>query len=947
MGERAPRLFAELPESLTFRDGIFCFAAVGGKPCAVTARDLIGRDDELDQISAFLRGVESLPSALVLGGEPGIGKTTLWRRGIADASAHGYQVLACSPAEMEAELAYAAVADLIEEALPEIEQRLPPPQRWALRIALFLEEAKEVHPDRRAVAAALLGALRALASRSRLLIAIDDVQWLDASSAAALAFAARRIRDTPIAFLMSSRGAENPLDVPEDRLWRVDVGPLSLGALRRLLEERIGRIYPRPLLRRLHEVSGGNPFYALELGRVTPEHELSRREPLPVPDRLADLIGARLRLLPQQTIAVLGAAAALADPTLELVEAAIGSEAVTRLSPAVDAGLVEVIGGQVRFTHPLFAESVQAGLEPGAARALHARLAAIVPELEQRARHLAASADPPDEAVARALEEAARAAASRGAPASAAELAEAAVTYTPPRRPEDLRRRTLAAADHHDVAGGAVRARVLLGEVVARERAGHDRAVALERLARIAADADTAIRLFEQASDEAADDLALKVTVEQGLAGAKWVARSAMPDAVRHLREALRLAEQLRDDRTLLRVLGALVWVEVFLGTSDASARLDRALRLRERARGLALVDDPRWTKANVLAWTDGLERARTVLDTLCREAVARDEEGALAMFLHMLGKVEWRLGHWADARRHVDQAEELARYLELDTVRAFALEKQVLLYAYAGDVDAARSKAAETLAAASWTETSVRHSLGVLALSRGDPAEACRELEPVCESAWRAGVREPTHLREMPEAVQAFVAVGETARAAELLERFEQEARRLERRSGLALAGRCRGLLAATEGRYAYAEAAFEEALGQHRRVQEPFELARTFLAFGSVQRRAKRRSHARELLGHALAIFEELGARLWAERARAELARIGGRAPSSGDLTATERQLADLVAQGLSNKEIAAALFVTPKTVGTKLSRIYAKVGVHSRTELVRRLGERTSKV
>jgi DNA-binding CsgD family transcriptional regulator len=321
-------------------------------------------------------------------------------------------------------------------------------------------------------------------------------------------------------------------------------------------------------------------------------------------------------------------------------------------------------------------------------------------------------------------------------------------------------------------------------------------------------------------------------------------------------------------------------------------------------------------------------------------------------MFLHMLGMVEWRLGEWTHARRHVDEAEELASDLELDTIRAFAVTKQVRIDAHLGNVEAALDKAAEGLAVAAasgavWTETSIHEELGVLALSRSDPAEARRELESVAERTWEAGIREPANLREIPYAVEALVAVGEIARAAELLDRFEGEARRLDRASGLALAARCRGLLVAAEGDVDGAEGRFEEALRHHQRLEEPFELARTQLSFGSAQRRAKKRRHAREMLERALAVFEALGARLWAERARDELARIGGRRASSGELTASERQLAELVAEGLSNKEIAAALFVTPKTVGTKLSRIYAKVGVHSRTELVRRLGERASKV
>jgi DNA-binding CsgD family transcriptional regulator len=922
-------------------------------PWLVKDPDLIARDDEVEEIAAFLDDVEALPSALLLVGEAGIGKTTLWRHGVAEAMRRGYRVLACSPAEAEAELAYAAVADLLEPTLSEIEQRLPPPQRRALRIALLLEDADEAQPDRRAVAMALLRAFRELASQSPLLVAIDDVQWVDASSFAALRFATRRLREAPIALLLSSRAAENSLTAPDDRLHCIAVGPLSLGALRGLLEDRLSRVYPRALLRRLHEVSGGNPFYALELARgLDPEHELSPGDPLPVPARLGDLIGARLRTLPSETLDLLAAAAALADPTLDLLEAATDAQATSRLSPALEAGLVELHRGRLRFVHPLYAERARGLLEAGAGQALHRRLAAIVPDVEQRARHLAASALPPDEAVAQTLEEAARAARSRGAPSSAAELAEAALKWTPRERTAGVYRRTLAAAEYHEVAGEAAPARDLLKGVMANEAPGHERAAVLERLARIATDSDSAIRLFEQAWAEAGDDFALKLRVQYGLAGAKWVASRDIGDAARHLRQAVRLAEQLGDEGTLVRVLAALAWIEWFLGCAAAHEQLARALELRDRVCELPLFDDPRWTQANLLAWMGDLTRSRSLLEELCQEARARDEQGALAMFLGMLGKVEWRLGDWETARLHVDEAEELARYLELDTIRALTLEKQVWIGAHAGDVDASQAKAADGLAAAAASgavsvETGIRHSLALLALVRDDPARARDELETVCGRMWAAGRRESANLRETATLVEAFCALGETTRAVDLLGRFDREARRLDRAVGLALAARCRGLLAAAAGDFHRAEPAFEEALQQHRRVQEPFELARTLLSFGSVQRRAKKRAYARELLGRALAIFEELGARQWAERTCAELARIGGRAPSSGDLTATERQLTALVAQGLSNKEIAAALFVTPKTVGTKLSRIYAKVGVHSRTELVHRLGERASKV
>lgn len=919
-------------------------------PWWLTAPDLIGRDDELEEISAFLDHAEPLPWALVLEGEAGIGKTTLWRSGLALAESRGYRVLACSPAEAEGDLAYAAVADLLNDVLPEVEGELPAPQRRALRVALLLDDPGDVDRDRRAVAAALLGALRALAARSRVLVAVDDLQWLDASSAAALAFAARRVADEPVAFLLASRPGKRDWLVPPERLRRIDLRPVSLGALRRLLEERLSRRYPRPLLRRLYEVSGGNPFYALELARVlAPEQELRPGEPLPIPAPLGDLIDARLQALPPQTLEALAAAAALADPTFDLVDAALETDAAARLRPAVAAGLVELRREHVRFAHPLFAEHVRTIFDLRRTRALHRRLAEIVPDLEQRARHLAAGSEFPDEGVADVLERAARSAGARGAPASAAELAEAASRLTPSERVDDLFRRRVAAAEYHEVAGHGARAGALLQELVERAPDGHARAVALERLGRIAWDSDTAIRLFERARNEAGDDLALKISIEQGLAGAEWVAWRDVPRAAEHLRAALRLAEELGDERTLVRVLGALVWLDAFLGSPTDDELLRRALELRERVPDLPLADDPRWAHANVLAWTDEPERARTLLETLLHEATLREEEGARLMFLNMLGSVEWRLGRRAVARRHIAEAVDLARDLELDPAAAFALQKQVRIDADDGRSDAARANAAGALAVArasgtAWAEEGIRHSLGVLALSAGDLDEAHRHLESLGDWVWDAGVREPCNLRSIPDEIEVLILLGRRETAEDLLERFEREAQRLDRASGLATAARCRALLAAAAGDLEAASDEFRESLRQHDRLTEPSELARTLLAFGVVQRRAKQRRAARETLGRALALFEELGAMLWAERTRGELARIGGRTRASG-LTPTERRLAELVTEGLSNKQIAAALFVTPKTVSTQLSRVYAKLGVHSRTELVRRLGERTA--
>jgi DNA-binding CsgD family transcriptional regulator len=232
--------------------------------------------------------------------------------------------------------------------------------------------------------------------------------------------------------------------------------------------------------------------------------------------------------------------------------------------------------------------------------------------------------------------------------------------------------------------------------------------------------------------------------------------------------------------------------------------------------------------------------------------------------------------------------------------------------------------------------------ALGLLELSLGRPEEAHRYLGPLTAALLAGGIEEPGELRCLPDEVEALVSLGHLEEAEAILEPFERTARRLDRPTSLAVAGRCRGFLLAARGDVAEALSALEGAERQHRRRPLPFEQGRSFLALGQVQRRARRRRDARRSLERALAVFDELGARVWAEMASTELARIGGRAPSGGELTVTERRLAELVAEGRSNKEAASALFVTPKTVETQLSRIYAKLGIHSRGELARRVAK-----
>jgi len=916
---------------------------------SLVARSVIARNEERDKIVSFLSSAGDDPAMLLLEGDAGIGKTTLWDFGVDAATERGFRVLSSSPAAVEATLAYSTLTDLLAESLPEVEAGLAPPQRSALRVALLLDLVEDEPPEPRAIAIAVLNTLRILSLSSPVLIAVDDLQWVDAASASALSFAARRLRGVPVGFLVSQRPGTAPLDISPERLVHLELSPFSLGGLRRVLEDRLGWVYARPMLRRLYEASGGNPFYALELARALgPDAELRSDQPLPVPLRLRELIQARLRALPQDTVEPVRLAAALARPSLELLERALGVDLRVKLEPAVDAGVLELRAGDIRFAHPLFPESIRADLAPHEVRALHRRVAQIVVDNEERARHLGLGSERPDETIASTLEEAARAASRRGAPAAAADLVDDAVRLTPTGS-TNLSRRTFAAAEYHRISGDTARASRLLELLVAREPRGHRRALALERLARILDEPRTSTPLLEQALAEADGDLALMVMVEQALAGQAWLAWTDLPRAVRRLRRALELAEELEDRAVLAQVLASLADIETFLGRRFDQATIDRALALSEEDDRIELTQHPRWMRARILARVGEHVQAESLLTDLCREAADSGDEHALTMFLNEVAWGAWRRGDWTTALEEAERALELAQEAELTAIRAFALSLVAWLYANLGRVEEAHAASAETLAFASMIgarlpEMNARHALGVLALSLDDPAEARRQLDSLAERAWSAGIREPSILRTIPDEVAALVATSDVTKATDLLARFEREAVRLDRVWALAAAARCHGLIAGAEGEFERAEQAFEEALAHHDVLEQPFELARTLLARGVVQRRARKRREARHSLERALAIFDDLGARLWAQRTRAELARIGGRAAVGGDLTVTEQRLAELVTQGMSNKEIAAALFVTPKTVGTKLSRIYAKVGVHSRTELVRRLAERS---
>jgi DNA-binding CsgD family transcriptional regulator len=914
---------------------------------AATLPEVVGRDKELAAVVAFLESTEALPGALLLEGEAGIGKTTLWRAGVKSARELSYSVLRATPAEKEATFSYSGVSDLLADVLDEVLPGLPGPQRRALEVALLLRDSGRPPPEQHTLAVGLLGVLRALAASRPVVLAVDDVQWLDRSSAAMLEFAGRRLRNEPVAFLLARRQSSMldsdrlELAIPEERRLAVRVGPLSMGALHRLLRDRLGMTLARPALRRVHEASGGNPFYALELvralersgGRIRPGH------PLPVPETLEAILHERIGVLPPSVRQVLAAAAASRRPT----ESMLGDWPA--LEQASEAGLIELTNDEVTFTHPLLASAAYGSITAAERRRLHRRLAEVVSDPEERARHLALSAEAPDKEIADALEGAARGAAARGAPAAAAELAELAVRLTPTSERARLLERSVDGAWYHVSAGELETAASML-EQLEELSPGVARADALLLLASAQQSFEQSLELAERALDDARGDDARVAKLECYI-GEILLVQGSADRALEHARAALKPAERAADRTILATALSTVAWFETLFAVEPTPGLLERAVVLEEAAVHDRVYDtsSPSFALGMRLMLAGRLDEARPRMDMLLERAVSLGDEAAVVAALLHQAELEFRAGNWSLAARKAAEGYERAEQIGREQDMSALLYASALVDAHLGRVREARDAATRGIAfsercgdeAFRLQNLSV---LGFLELSVGDPGAADRILRPLAARLASFGWREPSIYGELPNAIEALVELGELEEARRLLAELQDRLSRIESPWGEASAGRCEGLILAAEGDLAAALRALERALTLHEQLPQPFDLARTLLALGAIQRRARKRGAARESLEGALATLDELGATLWAEKARSELARIGGRTPAGDELTPTERRIAELVARGKTNKEVAAQLFLAPRTVEGHLTRIYEKLGLRSRAELAHRL-------
>ena len=915
-------------------------------------RSLVGREREISAALQSLELVRVGPAAVVIEGDPGIGKSALWRLAVDAARERGLCVLEARPSEAEGRLPYAALGDLLGREFEGAAERLPGPQRRALEVALLLADPDGELPDQRAIAVAVLGVLRSLAADRGVALAIDDVQWLDADSARALTFAARRLTDEPVLVLLARRGQAGPslplgLDTGiEPRVVRLSLGPLGVGELRRLLVERLDLPLARPLLLRVHAAACGNPLYGLEIGRVLAREggRLGATVELPLPETLEGLLDQRLARLSAGAREALAAVAALAHPTPARV-AAVSAAAAEGLDEAMDAELVRLDGGSLYIGHPLYGSLAFARLRPIQRHALHRRLAELVDDAEERALHLAHALQAPDESVARTLIEAARRARARGAPEAALELAEHALRLWPAHLRGERETAAIEASDASLAAGDTRRARRLLYDAL-EPADGSARAAMLERLATLCTYDGSLVEareLAEQALVCIPEDAPQRVIVHRRLA-LVYLLRADLEIADRHAHAAVALADAGGATASLARALANAACITALRGRGEeARPMIARALSLEGDPGAASIDDSPSAVAALLLMYEGELDAARQRLQQALARAQSLGGDPLSTGLLFALSELETRAGRFEDALELATRGLSASEQSDQGTERAVLLFAKALAGAHLGTVDTARDAALEGIAIAEQTghrfaEAQNRWALGLLELSLARATEAWAALRPAVSMLQTQQVGELGVVPVHPEAIEALLALGHLAEARDLLEELEAAAHTPWLR---AATGRCRGLVLAAAGEPDAAIEQLEQTAKALRDSDSSFALARTLHALGAVQRRAKRRAAARLSLESAAVLFRELAAHHWERRATAEITRLGGRqARHRDELTPTEHRIAELAASGRSNREIAGQLFITESTVEANLTRAYRKLGVRSRTELARRL-------
>jgi DNA-binding CsgD family transcriptional regulator len=897
---------------------------------------LLGREAEVARVDELVDALPGRGGALLVGGDAGIGKSVLLRRARSRAAAGGMRTLAAVGVESEAALAFAGLHQLLVPVL-DLATALPPPQQGALRAAFG--ESAEVEPDRFLVAVAAFGLICEAAAAGPLLIVLDDAQWLDPSSLAALTFVAHRLEAEQVALIAAVRdGHWTPLG--DARLPILRLEPLAAEPAIELLRRAAPDL--APLIRdRVLAEAAGNPLAVVELARVVPLADAAGERLAPPPPtlttRLEQAFAADLdQVPPAARLLMLAAALDGRAPLSELLAAAAavnrGPVEVADLDLAVEARLVELEDGRVTFRHPLIRSAVRQAALPGVVLALYAALADVVADPERRLWNRASAALGFDQEIAAELEEHATFALRRGAVAVAAAAYERAAALTPDPRRQG--RCLIAAADvAYD-----------LGQVEAVRR------------------------LIRQAEPIELGPLeaARLAWLRQMISGDVWVQAGATRTFVEIATQMAAGGDSEAALRSLVPIAHRSWWTRTRARTrhflveaAEAVARPgDEALRL-----AVVALADPEGTAASVrerltvlaanevgdpLALMDlGIAAEKAADFASGRRFLARAldglrEQGRLGPLNRALVHYAWAAAHTGDwegaaaagleAARLADDTRQPEYGLTGALVAAFAT-------AHRGNepgLDAMISKPeAALLAAGGGSLLAPAHlARGADAIGDGRYADAFRHLWPIFDDA------APAFHRFMRwTALLDLVEAGIAGDKSEQVTRVVAELGQVAERGGQPYLVRslacARPLLAADED----AEDLYTAALAGV--VDYPFLRARTLYSQGRWMRRQRRSADSREPLREAVDTFDALGATRWGNRARLELRAtgetVGRRTPDARDrLTAQELQIGKLAAAGLSNRAIGERLFLSPRTIGSHLYRIFPKLGISSRQEL-----------
>ena len=912
---------------------------------AGTVAGIVGREPELEVLRGFV-GADGSGRALVLSGKAGIGKTTLWEAGVELARERGLRALVARPSGTEARLSFAALIDVFEGVDARELVGVPGPPRSALEVALLRAEPSGAPPEPHAIALGVLNVLRTLAAEGPVLVAVDDIPWLDAPSADALVFAARRLKDEPVMFLLARRpGHQSVLERALERrgLERLPVGPLGFAASRRVLSDRLGLVVSRQALRRIVDSTLGNPLFVLEVGRALLEQGVPGfGEDIPVPDAVEDMLGIRVAGLAPALRRPLLAVALRADPRVDELIAVAGEAAV---DGAVEAGLVVVDGGRARAAHPLLAAAAKQQAGPRERRELHRALAAVVSDRELQALHMALATSRPDAALAATVAAAAAEASARGGSQEAAMLAEHALRLTDDDAPE-RGDRVLVLARYLMIAGEGQRLRDLLMPEVASLPSGAPRArlhIMMAEASNSAIDydryRDLALAECEGDPDVRAQAIAGKTTNAAAATVARL--REAEASAVAELHAARRAGPEV--ERQLLYGLS---WARIMRGRAID----DLCARFQDVSDGpFFIVQSPIRVAAQRLVWRGEVGDARRELSRLAALAEEQGEPASDAIVHFHRCELELRAGEFEAVQRLLDEwaesdVAELLPFPMFERCRALLAAGRGLPGETERWVARAIERADETGAHIDRLEA--LRARGTAALLAQDPDQARHSLGAVWDHCCREGVDEPGAFPVAGELVEALGALGETENARAVLLRLRELSEQQHHPWGLATARRSEAVLQLATGPYdERAALALAGAAEDYAGLGLRFDCARSLLSLGRAQRRFKKWGPARERLQEAIAVFEDLGLSGWAQRVRSELDRVGARRPrASGELTATEREIVELAASGRTNKEIAQALSIAVHTVEVHLSRAYAKLGVRSRSQLAGRLNVRS---